>query len=156
MTNFYTLISYLEGTSGHIDRCGDFVSGEDSEFFIQTYHKSEVEQLINDYAQQKLSSDNSYREITLLLDGVDTYNHPHSSENLDDFFSDLESERDELEDKVYEKYMSLVEEKKKREEEAKQKALQLKMEKERAYQKKIQDEELKQLEKLQAKYGIRR
>lgn len=153
MTNFYTLISYLEGTSGYIDRCGDFVSGEDSEIFIQTYHYSRLDDFINDYAQQKLLSDKSNREITILLDGVDTYNFPLSDEDKD--FSALEKERDELEDKVYSKYMELVQIQKQKEEDAKQKALQLKMAQERIYQKRVEDEELKQLEKLQAKYGIR-
>lgn len=153
MTNFYTLISYLEGTSGYIDRCGDFVSGDDSEIFIQTYHHSRLDDFINDYAQQKLLSDKSNREITILLDGVDTYNIPLSDEDKD--FSTLEKERDELEDKVYSKYMELVQIQKQKEEDAKQKALQLKMAQERIFQKRVEDEELKQLEKLQAKYGIR-
>lgn len=151
MTKFYTLISYLEGESGYHDRCGDYISGEDSEMTIETYHSSQMDELINNYAQLKIKSDESHREITLLLDGVDTYNFPEGLS--DDEEQALTVEREQIENLVYEKYEQLHNEKKQREEIKKQTELQLKLKKERDEKERVKQLELMQLAQLQAKYG---
>lgn len=155
MTTIYTLISYREAEDGYTDRCGDYVSGTPSELFMKSYHVSEFEQLINDYAQQKFYSEEYYREITVLLDGIDTDNPPFKLNMEDETMISYEEERSSIEEKAYKKYLILLDEKRQKEDEAKQKAIQLKIEKENAIKLKIQEDELKQLKKLQEKYGTR-
>lgn len=93
MTN-YTLIAYLEGSSGYYDRCGDWESGQDSELNIEYFQNEE------DLAKRwaSLRQNNTDYEFTLLIDGRDA--------NTEDDLSDDYYRISDLADKEYDVLLS--------------------------------------------------
>lgn len=149
-TKYYTLISYLESEDGYIDRCGDFNSGTPSEMTIKCYSSAEYEQLVHDFAHLKLLSDKNYRDIRLLIDGIDSDYIVNNISPEDE--KRVDEERLKLDHLVELKYLELKNEQAKKDEEAKQKAIALQKMKEQEAKKKLREAELQQLAILQAKY----
>ncbi len=90
----YTLIAYLEGSSGYYDRCGDWESGQDSELNIEYFQNEE--DLAKCWAA--LRQNNTNYEFTLLIDGRDA--------NIEDDLSDDYYRISGLADKEYDDLLS--------------------------------------------------
>lgn len=117
---------------------------------IKCYSSAEYEQLVHDFAHLKLLSDKNYRDIRLLIDGIDSDYIVNNISPEDE--KRVDEERLKLDHLVELKYLELKNEQAKKDEEAKQKAIALQKMKEQEAKKKLREAELQQLAILQAKY----
>lgn len=91
MNTIYTLITYTAGESGYYDRCGDWVSGNDSEFQIQYFNdKSGIAEALA-HARFKETED----LITILVNGVD-YDESECFLSKEDY-AQVQSDIDDIE-----------------------------------------------------------
>jgi hypothetical protein len=149
--NIYTLITYVEGESGWVDRCGDWVSGEDS-IFEKTYFNDKK---LAGEALGRTQFLNSSGEITFLINGIELYPNDYECEDFisEEQLSELKSEYEEIDMIAFNFREALSLEKKKADEIAKiQKQAEeaLRQKKERDY---YESRERAELAKLIAKYG---
>ncbi len=143
----YTLITYTPGESGWYDRCGDWISGRDSELEIHYFNdKQEVGEALG-YAQ----FNNSEGENTLLINGL----NPNDCNCIlpENEAKKLEDEFFEIDQVAFNKRQELEESKKKRIEEEKLRKQQEEDRKKLQEKLRIEAAEKAELAKLLAKYG---
>lgn len=145
----YTLISYTPGESGWHDRCGDWISGKDSELQIHYFNDAKEAGKALGYAH----FNNWEGENTLLINGIDP-------DDCDCIISEeeakkLEEHYSEILDIASDTRSLLEEEKKKRLAEQELKRKQEEEQKKLEQQLRIEAKEKAELAKLLAKYGTK-
>jgi hypothetical protein len=130
MKNVFTIISYYEGVESWVNRCGDFVNGEPSQFNI-SYHDN-IEDASSIFA--KYCFENSDGQNICLLNGIDINDY----DNIEDI------QQKELHENIYYEFDNLSFNKRIQLEQ--DEAIKIEQEKQR----KISEENLKKIRQKQA------